>query len=59
NEDGTIKRSIVIKRTSGFPELDRLALEALRKWKFQPIHNGVGMSDPDVWGIVSFKFTMG
>lgn len=58
-DDGTIKRGVVIKRTSGFPDIDRLALEALRKWKYQPIHNGVGMSSPDVWGIVSFKFTMG
>ncbi|MBI4345473.1 MAG: TonB family protein, partial [Elusimicrobia bacterium] len=58
-DDGTIKRSVVIKRTSGFPDLDRLAIEALQKWKFQPLHNGVGMSNPDVWGIVSFRFMMG
>ncbi|MBI4424966.1 MAG: energy transducer TonB, partial [Elusimicrobia bacterium] len=58
-ESGAVKRSVVIKRTSGFPDIDRLAIEALTKWRFQPVHPGVGTANPDIWGVVSFKFLMG
>ncbi|MFI5349693.1 MAG: TonB family protein, partial [Elusimicrobiota bacterium] len=52
--DGTVKPGAVIRKTSGFPEIDRLALDALRKWRFESIPAGDG---PEVWGRVTFRFT--
>lgn len=52
--DGTVKAGAVILKTSGFPEIDRLGLDALRQWRFEPVLNKSG---PEVWGRVSFRFT--
>lgn len=56
-EDGTIKHGSVIRKTSGFPEIDQLALEALKRWKFEAIPAKPG--NPQVWGTVTFRFMMG
>lgn len=54
---GHVKAGAVIKRTSGFPDIDRRALEAIKKWRFEPLH---GRPDAaDAWGNVTFKFVMG
>ncbi len=55
--DGTVKAAAVIKKTSGFPEIDRRALQAIRLWKFQAAP--AGSKAEAVWGSVSFRFTMG
>lgn len=47
--DGSVKSGAVIKRTSGFPEIDRLALNSLKGWKFESA-NG------EPWGLVTFRF---
>jgi TonB family protein len=52
--NGKVKAGAVIQKTSGFPEIDQRALEALRRWKFQAIPSNTG---PEVWGRVSFRFT--
>jgi TonB family protein len=51
--DGTVKPGAVIRKTSGFPEIDRLALNALRKWRFESVTAG----GTEVWGRVTFRFT--
>jgi TonB family protein len=51
--DGTVKPGAVIRKTSGFPEIDRLALNALRKWRFE----SVTAAGTEVWGRVTFRFT--
>lgn len=55
--DGRVKPGAVIKRTSGFPEIDRKALEAIRKWRFEPVLGRPNAGD--AWGNVTFKFLMG
>ncbi|MFA6028734.1 MAG: TonB family protein [Elusimicrobiota bacterium] len=54
-EDGTVQRAMAVRRTSGFPELDRVALDALGRWRFEAVRG----SAPDTWGVVTFHFTMG
>ena len=53
--DGSVKSGAVIQKTSGFPEIDRLALQALRRWRFQTVPAKSGA--PEVWGRVAFRFT--
>jgi TonB family protein len=55
--DGRVKPGAVIRRTSGFPEIDRRALEALRGWRFEVLQGRP--ADPDAWGSVTFRFLMG
>ncbi|MBI5631216.1 MAG: TonB family protein [Elusimicrobia bacterium] len=54
-EDGSVKRGAVIKKTSGFPEVDRRALDALRLWKFEP-RNSRASETAQPWGVVTFRF---
>lgn len=50
--DGTVKPGAVIRKTSGFPEIDRRALDALSRWLFEPAADA-----PETWGRVTFRFT--
>ncbi|MBI4677020.1 MAG: TonB family protein [Elusimicrobia bacterium] len=56
-EDGSVKPGAIIKVTSGFPELDRLALDAIKLWKFEAVPK-LGASAPQTWGVVTLRFTM-
>lgn len=51
---GEVRNDAVVQRTSGFTELDKLALEALMKWKFSAL-SGNGQ---DQWGVVTFRFLL-
>lgn len=53
--DGRVK-SVQVKTSSGFPRLDRAALDAVRRWKFQPSRRG----DTPVEGvaIIPMPFTL-
>ncbi len=53
--DGKVKAGAVIQKTSGFPEIDQRALDALRRWRFQQVAPKPGA--PEVWGRVTFRFT--
>jgi TolA protein len=53
--DGTVKPGAVVKRTSGFPEIDSRALNALKKWRFDAAPSTAG---PETWGVVKFRFLM-
>ncbi|MBI5622287.1 MAG: TonB family protein [Elusimicrobia bacterium] len=57
-EDGSVKRGAIIKVTSGFPELDRLALDAIKLWRFEAVPKADSAA-PQTWGVVTFRFTMG
>jgi TonB family protein len=57
-EDGSVKPGAIIKVTSGFPELDRLAIDAIKLWKFESVPERDATA-PQTWGVVSFRFTMG
>jgi TolA protein len=54
--DGSVKAGAVVKRTSGFPEIDQRALDALKKWRFDSAPAKAG---PETWGVVTFRFLMG
>ncbi|MBI5208509.1 MAG: energy transducer TonB [Elusimicrobia bacterium] len=56
-ENGSVKPGAIIKVTSGFPELDVLALDAIKLWKFEAVPSQ-GASAPQTWGVVTFRFTM-
>jgi TonB family protein len=52
--DGSVKPGAAIQKTSGFPEIDRRALDALSRWRFEAVPSA-GASE--VWGRVKFRFT--
>ncbi|HXT00808.1 MAG TPA: TonB family protein [Elusimicrobiota bacterium] len=52
--NGHVKPGAVVQKTSGFPEIDSLALQAIRQWIFQAAANANGAN---VWGRVTFHFT--
>jgi TonB family protein len=37
NAEGLVKENILVARTSGYPAMDKLAIDALKKWKFVPL----------------------
>ncbi len=51
--DGAVREKMTVEQTSGYRELDRLAMEALRRWRFEPVAGG-----GDQWGIVTFRFRL-
>ncbi len=55
--DGSVRSTLEIRQSSGYAELDELAKDALRKWKFQPTDASSGESD--AWGVITFRFTLG
>lgn len=55
--DGTIRQAMRIVRSSGYPELDQLAKNALLKWRFSPTSSS--SSEQEAWGVITFRFTLG
>jgi TonB family protein len=55
--DGRVKpENTYVELTSGYPRLDKLALEALKKWRFVPLQPNVPQVDQ--WGRVTFRFIL-
>lgn len=52
--DGRISSTLRVDRTSGYPELDRLAMAALQQWRFAPS----GSEGGSQWGIITFMFSL-
>ena len=50
--DGRVKPGAVIEKTSGFPEIDRRALKAIRQWIFE----AAPADAPQTWGRVVLRF---
>ncbi|MBI5201179.1 MAG: energy transducer TonB, partial [Elusimicrobia bacterium] len=48
---GNVQPDMRVETTSGYGRLDRLAMEALKSWKFEPMQ-GAGRQ----WGIITFRF---
>jgi TonB family protein len=51
--DGTVRPTASVDRTSGYPELDSLAREALLEFRFEPLKSG-----QDQTGYASFRYTL-
>ncbi len=54
-EDGTVKQSVLIEKTSGYEDFDRNAEDALRTWRFEPLDGG---THGDQWGVITFHYRL-
>lgn len=54
--EGFVEDRSYIYTTSGFVELDRLALSTIKKWLFDPLPKDT--SQEDQWGIITFCFVL-
>ncbi len=52
SKDGKVKPNILILRSTGYPDLDRAAMQALRMWVFEP------SSRDDDWGVLTVVFQL-
>ncbi len=52
--DGTVRRGAAVRKSSGFPEVDRAALDAIQSWRFERLPPGVDAGP--AWGDVKLKF---
>jgi len=52
--EGKIREKLYLERTSGYSKLDRLAMEAIKKWVFEPLETDGG----DQWGIITFRYLL-
>jgi len=53
--DGSVRTNMRVTKTTGYPDLDKLALEALRQWKFAPFNT---TDESSQWGIITFTFSL-
>lgn len=53
NKDGDVLPNMRVEHTSGYGRLDRLAMDALAKWKFAPL-----LSQEKQWGVITFRFLL-
>ena len=53
---GKVKDTIFIIRTSGYPELDKSVIDALKKWTFKPLPKDSLWREE--WGEVTFIFSL-
>jgi TonB family protein len=51
---GRVLEEVQLVQTSGYGELDRLAMDSLKAWLFEPKPEGFG----EQWGIITFRFVM-
>lgn len=50
--DGRVREKLYLERTSGYSKLDKLVMEAIRKWVFEPVSAG------DQWGIITIRYLL-
>lgn len=53
SRDGDVLPGMRVEQTSGYGRLDRLAMEALKKWRFAP-----GGAEERQWGVITFRFVL-
>jgi TonB family protein len=53
---GNVRSYIRVTKTTGYPALDQLGIEALKQWKFVPLNNGE--EEKGQWGIITFNFSL-
>lgn len=54
--EGMVRSNIRVTKTTGYPELDELAVEALKKWQFATL--GSTDEGKGEWGIITFNFAL-
>jgi len=53
NAEGAVMPGMRVERTSGYGRLDKLAMESLSHWRFEPLL-GSGVQ----WGVITFRFVL-
>ena len=53
--DGAVRSNMRVTKTTGYPDLDKLALEALRQWTFSAFQSA---DESNQWGIITFTFSL-
>jgi len=53
--DGAVRSNMRVTKTTGYPDLDKLALEALKQWTFAPFNS---TDESSQWGIITFTFSL-
>ncbi|MBI3548412.1 MAG: TonB family protein [Elusimicrobia bacterium] len=51
---GDVLPTMRVEFTSGYGALDRLAMDALREWRFEPVSENSG----NQWGVITFRFEL-
>jgi TonB family protein len=54
--NGKVKDNIYVVRTSGYPVLDKLVMEALSNWRFASLKGDI--YGKEEWGILTFYFSL-
>lgn len=54
--DGKVEDNIEIVETSGYPQLDKIVMEAIREWLFAPLDENTKKEIQ--WGIIKFRFEL-
>ncbi len=55
-EDGSIRENVLVERTSGSREWDRLVIAALKKWQFAALETNGARKDQT--GVITFQFVI-
>jgi TonB family protein len=53
--DGSVRSNMRVTKTTGYPDLDKLALDALKQWRFATFDTS---DDTSQWGIITFTFSL-
>jgi TonB family protein len=56
DSSGNVRSNIRVTKTTGYPALDQLGIDALKQWKFAPL--GGGEEETGQWGIITFNFSL-
>jgi TonB family protein len=54
--DGHVKDNMYLERTTGYSELDHMAMDALKKFVFVPLPSE--QEQTDEWGVATFRFEL-
>jgi TonB family protein len=55
-QDGKVKETVIVERTSGSLQWDRMVISALKNWKFVPLTTGSLRQDQT--GVITFQFVI-
>jgi TonB family protein len=53
--DGSVRSNMRVTKTTGYPDLDKLALDALKEWRFAVFNTA---DESSQWGIITFTFSL-
>jgi TonB family protein len=54
--DGKVRSTIRVTKTTGYPQLDQLGIDAIKQWQFAPLSSDE--EGKGEWGIITFNFSL-